>query len=155
MIHCKVTTNKSLTFYSRKWKHSKCNKDRKADTAAPTSSPFKAFKLSGRLSGSGNIFKGFGPSVWLSNTFVSIPKAFPGCVDFLDLHSWGARLTRRHWFMVLVGLKQYPGSIFHPGITLLRPTLAIRPHKVLKGQEEQLQKKRWTLKKKKRQTKRL
>lgn len=51
--------------------------------------------------------------------------------------------------MVLVGLKQYPGSIFHPGITLLRPTLAIRPHKVLKGQEEQLQKKRWTFKKKK------
>lgn len=49
--------------------------------------------------------------------------------------------------MVLVGLKQYPGSIFHPGITLLRPTLAIRLHKVLKGQEEQLQEKRWTLKK--------
>lgn len=120
MIHCKATRNKSLSFYSRKWRGSKCNKDSKTDTVPPTSSPFKASKLTGRLSCNGKILKVLGlgwatQCVWASPRLIRTVRAswiwLLACEIYRDV-------LRYHIFTASCRVKKIPEGIVYSNIAL-------------------------------------
>lgn len=118
-MHCKVM---KLSF--QKGRGSKCKEDTKTDTVPPTSSPFKASKLTGSQSHNEKILRvlgfGFGWAtrcVWASLRLIQTVWASwiqsVGCKIYKGMLRYHI-FTASHW------VKKCPGTIISSNIVLLQ-----------------------------------